>query len=136
MVLAPLFLLPWIARKLRSWYRTRVVCAFLAFLDPSETTVGCLLHPSLWKGVDGRKAAFGMLAGMGCGPADYLCSAARRFEASSGEEKRCFSEAVRALDWFEYSLEASTFKETSHAGHRLQDPGPQRPLRASSPNPL
>jgi hypothetical protein len=112
LVLGPLFLLPGIGVALRSWYRARLVCGFVAFRDETETTVGCLLHPSRWKGADLRSSAFRLLPGVGCGSADYLCSAARRFHASTPEERTRLSEVVRGLDWYEYSLRASIEKES------------------------
>jgi hypothetical protein len=109
LLLAPLFLLPCVGAKLRSWFGEKVVCAFVAFLDGTETTVGCLLHPSRWDGWDRRNSAFALLSGVGCGSPDYLCAAAKRFQLEPPRERRRFEIAAREMDWFDYSRAASTF---------------------------
>lgn len=109
LLLAPLFLIPYLGAKLRARFGERVVCAFVAFLDGSETSVGCLLHPARWDGRDRREAAFGLLAGVGCGSPDYLCAAAKSFALEAPRERRRFQIAARDMDWFEYSRAASSF---------------------------
>lgn len=110
LILGPLLHLPVLGRKLRARFQDSVACAFLAFRDESETTVACLLHPARWNGSDRRRAAFGLLAGIGCGAPDYLCASARRFELAEPPDRREFEIATRGMDWFDYGRAASRFR--------------------------
>ncbi len=110
LILGPLLHVPFVGRKLRGWFQERVACAFLAFRDESEATVGCLLHPTRWGGVDRRQTAFLLLSGVACGAPDYLCPSARRFQLSGPRARMEFEIAARDLDWFDYSRAAARFR--------------------------
>jgi hypothetical protein len=112
LLLAVLLLIPWVEKKARRWFQARVVCAFLAFRDATESTVGCLLHPARWNGEDLRPAAFRMLPRVSCGSPDYLCPAARNFESATPIARLRFQLAARETDWFDYSRAASTFSHS------------------------
>jgi hypothetical protein len=115
LLLAVLLLVPYVQAKARRRFHAGVVCAFLAFRDKTETSVGCLLHPTRWNGEDFRRSAFRLLPGVSCGSPEYLCPAARNFEAATPLERLRFQLAARETDWFDYSLAASTFSLSHHA---------------------
>jgi hypothetical protein len=110
-----LLFIPGVEGKLRRWFQARVVCAFLAFRDGTEATVGCLLHPTRWNGEDSRRNAFRLLPGVSCGSPDYLCPAARNFESATPIARLRFQLAARETDWFDYSRAASTFSHSRSA---------------------
>jgi hypothetical protein len=114
LILAPLLWIPLARAWLRARLQARLVCAFVAFRDRSETALGCLLHPERSAGVDRRPFAFRLLRSFACGAPDYLCDGALRFEAAPPRERRRFQIAVRELDWFDYGHAASRF--ASHSG--------------------
>ena len=98
---------PWLRLRLRG----RLVCAFAAFEDERERRVGCLLHPTRWGGGDVRqKAAFALLAGLGCGGADFFCLAARLFAVAPWGERQRFARRVRGADWHDYGRMASAYR--------------------------
>jgi hypothetical protein len=106
---APLLMLPLVGGVVASCLRRRLVCAFAGFLDGAETRVGCLIHPGRTNGKDLRRAAFRLLSGFECGPADYLCAGARNFRAASHLAKRRFHSETEGMDWHGYGLAASSF---------------------------
>lgn len=133
LLLAPLLWLPVLGSKLRSWFQGRVVCSFLAFLDDGETAVGCLLHPTRWDGAESRRGAFRLLAGVACGAPDYLCASAVRFSRETPLSRLRFQIATRRLDWFEYSLAASTYG--AHGTRKVPACAPKQRLSGVSPCP-
>jgi hypothetical protein len=103
LILAIVLCMPWLGNWLRSNLRPRMSCAFLAYEDPAESRVGCLLHPSRWHGRDMRQeAAFALLPGFGCGSTDYFCLSAWRHAHAPWQEQRDLLRKTQALDWFAY----------------------------------
>jgi hypothetical protein len=89
-----------------------VVCPFAAFRDRRESRVGCLLHPTLWRGRDVRASiAFRLLPGFGCGAAAYSCIAAQRLASAPDVARRSFNLDTATLDWFEYGRALQRFDE-------------------------
>jgi hypothetical protein len=124
LVLGWLLVLPAIGPALRGWLRPRLTCAFLAFDDAAETTIGCLLHPCRWQGVDRRQAAaFAGLPGFGCGGAAG-CDAADRYGQASRRVREQFHQSAAHADWYEYSRLAPTFGSNPSVRNQARSPCP------------
>lgn len=101
--LAVLLRIPFLGAWVRKRFAARVVCAFAAFEDENRTRVGCLLHPSRFKGIENRPThAFALLPGFRCGMAEYLCPSCYDFSKLSCDGQREFEEQATLLDWFDY----------------------------------
>jgi hypothetical protein len=102
--------LPIIGPRLRSRISSRLVCPFVAFRDPTDQQVGCLLHPSRWQGVDIRaRVALRLFSGFACGASSYACAGAERFAIASDPVRRRFEADTLSLDWYSYSAVAPRF---------------------------
>ena len=110
---ALVLLLPGVGSLLRRRLWRRTCCAFLGFEDPAESRVGCLLHPARWSVRDRRRHAFALLAGLGCGPAEYLCMAALRWACGTWEQRRDFAAQTAGLGWFEFGRAVERFGEAA-----------------------
>jgi hypothetical protein len=109
LLLAPILWLPWIGPWLGARLHRSMSCAFLGYTDEAHEQIGCLLHPSRWRGVDQRHLAFGLLAGLACGRKDFFCLAAWRFAHARPRDQAAFLKRVRDADWFGYSKAAARF---------------------------
>lgn len=104
LVYALLLHLPFLRRHLQRWLADRVVCAFAAFESDDATAVGCLLHPSRYKGVDVRAiAAFRLLPGFSCGPPSFSCKASKNLAEVPVQKRADAIATCGARDWFDYS---------------------------------
>ncbi len=111
LILALLLLLPLIGDWLRARWKARMICAFLGFEDEQERRIGCMLHPSRWRGRDARpSAAFALLPGFACGSPSYYCLAAHWFAKARWQELAQFRRRTAKLGWYEYSRVAQSFR--------------------------
>lgn len=112
LLLAVVLHLPLVGRRVHAWHHGRTICAFLGRVSHDET-VGCLIHPTLMRGVDWReRVAYRLVPGFGCGSPDFLCVGARRFQRADAQQRSALREATRDLDSFEYGRIAQTYAPT------------------------
>jgi hypothetical protein len=116
--------LPWIGPRLMAGMRRDTVCAFAGFADAAETQEVCLIHPARHEGTDVRQsAAFALLPGMCCGPANYLCGGARQYRDSDPADRAAFELATSGMDWAAYSRRAPAYTPATADQRAAPSPG-------------